>query len=99
MKQKELEMELLLPCLEEEGALELQYENEALDARDCGSYEGAALRIWSRSPVNWKNPRSMDVFGWIDKSDKIANIKICGFDYAKNEHDNYWVSFHQVNLL
>ena len=40
MKQKELEMEL--HRLEEEGALKLQYEKEALDARVSGSDDGAA---------------------------------------------------------
>ena len=48
MKQKELDMEL--HRLEEEMTLKLEYEKEALDARDSGSEDGAALSIGSRSP-------------------------------------------------
>ena len=67
MKQKDLVMES--HRLEEEGAHNLEYENGALDARDSGSVEGAALSIRSRSPFNWKCPRSKDVFGWLHKSE------------------------------
>ena len=49
MRQKEIEMELHRL---EEGALKLQYEKEALDARDSGSDDGAASSIRSRSPFN-----------------------------------------------
>ena len=69
--------------LEEEGALKLHYEKEALDARDSGSDDGAAPSIRSRSPFNWKSPGSQDVFGWLDQSDKFANFKYCSFDHTK----------------
>ena len=78
IKQKELEMELHRL---EEGALKLQYEKEALDARDSVSDYGAANSIRSRSPFNWKSPKSKDVFGWPDQSDKFANFKDCSFDH------------------
>ena len=97
MKQKELEMEL--HRLEEEGALKLQYEKEALDARDSGSDDGAAPSIRSRFPFNWKSPKSKDVFGWLEQSDKFANFKDCSFDHTKNGHENYRVSFDRENLL
>ena len=47
MRQKEIEFELHRL---EEGALKLQYEKEALDARDSGSDDGAAPSKRSRSP-------------------------------------------------
>ena len=52
MKQKELEMEL--HRLEDEVALQLEYEKEAVDVRDSGFDDCAALRIKIRSPFNWK---------------------------------------------
>ena len=48
MKQKELEKDL--HRLEEESALKLQNEKEALEARDSGSDDGAVVSIRSRSP-------------------------------------------------
>ena len=72
MKQKELEMEL--HRLEEEGALKLQYEKEALDARDSGADDGAAPSIGSRSLSNWESPKSKDVFVWLAQSDRFANF-------------------------
>ena len=92
MKQKEIEMELHRL---EEGALKLQYEKEALDARDFGSDDG----IRSRSPFNWKSPGSKDVFRCLDQSDKFANFKDCSFDHTENGHDNYRVSFGRESLL
>ena len=97
MKQKELEIEL--HRLEEEMTLKLEYEREALDARGSGSEDGAVLSIKSRSPFNWKSPRSKDVFGWLDKSDKFTNFKDCSLDHTRNGHDNYRVSFDRENLL
>ena len=72
-KQKNNEMEL--HRWEEEGALKLKYEKEALDVRDCVSDDGASLSIRRRSPFNWRSPRSKDVFGWLGKSDMFANFK------------------------
>ena len=97
MKQKELEMEL--HRLEEEMTLKLEYEKEALDARDSGSEDGAAISIRSQSPFNWISPRSKDVFGWLDKSDKFTNFKDCSSDHTRNGHDNYRVSFDRESLL
>ena len=45
MKQKELEVDLYR--WEEEGELKLQFEKEALDARDSGSDDGAPPSIRS----------------------------------------------------
>ena len=73
-----------LNSLEEYGVLKPEYKIEALDARDFVSDDGAARSIRSRSPFNWKKPRSKDFFGWLDESDKFANFKDCSFDYAKN---------------
>ena len=92
MKQKEIEMELHRL---EEGALKLQYEKEALDARDSGSDDG----IRSRSPFNWRSPGSKDVFRCLDQSDKFANFKDCSFDHTENGHDNYRVGFGRESLL
>ena len=97
MKQKELEMEL--HRLEEECALKLQYEKEALDARDSGSDDGAVPSLGSRLPFNWKSPKSKDVFVWLDQSDKFANFKESSFDHTKNGHENYRVSFDRESLL
>ena len=85
--------------LREEGALKLQYEKEALDARASGSGDGAAPSIRSRSPFNWKSPRGKDIFGWLDQADKFANFKDCSFDHTKNGQENYRVSFDQESLL
>ena len=84
---------------EEEGALKLKYEKEALDARDCVSDDGASLSIRRRSPFNWRSPRSKDVFGWLGKSDMFANFKDCSFDYAKYGHIIYRVSFERESSL
>ena len=50
LKRKELEMEMQL--FEEEGALKLEYEKEALDARVPDSDDSTAPSIRSRSPFN-----------------------------------------------
>ena len=50
LKRKELEMEMQL--FEEEGALELEYEKEALDARASDFDDSAAPSIRSRSSFN-----------------------------------------------
>ena len=59
-----MEMQLF----EEEGALRLEYEKEALDARASDSDDSAAPSIRSRSPFNWKTPKYKDVSGWLDNS-------------------------------
>ena len=59
LKRKGLEMEMKL--FEEEGALKLECEKEALDARASDSDETAAPSIRSRSPFNWKTPKKKDV--------------------------------------
>ena len=97
LKQKELEIEL--HRLEGQGAFELQYEKEALDARDSGSDDGAPPSIRSRSPFNWKSLRSKDFFGWLDQSDMFARFKGCSFDHTKSGQDNYRLSFDRESLL
>ena len=69
MKQKELEM--LLHCLEEVCALKGQNEKEAFDARDSCFDDAARPSKKSRSPFNWNSPRSKDVFGGLDQTDKL----------------------------
>ena len=61
LKRKELEMEMQL--FEEEGALKLEFEKEALDARAPDNDDSAAPTIQSRSPFNWKTPKNKDVSG------------------------------------
>ena len=85
--------------MDEEGALKLQYEKEALEARDSGSDGCTALSIRSLSPSNWKSPRSKDVFGWLDQSDSFADFNDCSCDYTVNRRDNYRVSFDRECLL
>ena len=50
LKKKELELEMQL--FEEEGALKLEYEKKALDARASDTDESAALSFRRRSPFN-----------------------------------------------
>ena len=52
-----------MQLFEEEGALKLEYEKEALDARASDSDKSAAPSIRSRSPFNWKTPKNKDVSG------------------------------------
>ena len=56
LKRKDLEMAMQL--FEEEGALKLEYEKEALDARASDSDDSAAPSIRFRSPFNWKTRRT-----------------------------------------
>ena len=86
LKRKELEMEMQF--FEEEGALKLEYEKEALDARAPDSDEYAAPSIRSRSPFNWKTPKNKDVPGWLDISDKFSNLHDFSLERAKTRIDN-----------
>ena len=52
---------------EEESALEMEYETEALDASYSVSDDDAALITRNQSLFNWKSSRSKDVFGWLDE--------------------------------
>ena len=99
MKRKELEMEMQL--FEEEGALKLEYEKEALDARASDSDESAAASIRSRSPFNWKTPKNKDVSSWLDNSDKFSNLQEYSFERAKTRIDNNYprVSFNREGVL
>ena len=99
MKRKELEMEMQL--FEEEGALKLEYEKEALDARASDSDESAAASIRSISPFNWKTPKNKDVSGWLDNSDKFSNLHDYSFEPAKIRIDNNYprVSFNREGIL
>ena len=95
LKRKELEMEMQL--FEEEGALKLEYEKEALDARASDSDDS----IRSRSPFNWKTPKNKDVSGWLDNSDKFSNLHDYSFERAKTRIDNNYprVSFNRKGVL
>ena len=98
LKRKELEMEMQL--FEEEGALKLEYEKEAIDARASDSDESAAPSIRSRSPFNWKTPKNKDVSGWLDNSDKFSNLYDYSFERAKTRIDNNYprVSFNREGV-
>ena len=61
LKRKELEMEM--QNFEEESALKLEHEKEALDARASDSDDSAFPSIRSRSTFNWKTPKNKDVSG------------------------------------
>ena len=99
LKRNELEMEMQL--FEEEGALKLDYEKEALDARASDSDDSAAPSIRSRSPFNWKTPKNKDVSGWLDNSDKFSNLLDYSFERAKTKIDNNFprVSFNRESVL
>ena len=85
----------------EEGALKLEYEKEALDARASDSDESAAPSVRSRSPFNWKTPKNKDVSGWLDNSDKFSNFHDYSFERAKTRIDNNYprVSFNCEGVL
>ena len=99
LKRKELEMETQL--FEEEGALKLEYEKEALDARASDSDDSAAPSVRSRSPFNRKTSENKDVSVWIDNSDKISNFHAYSFKRAKTRIDNNYlrVSFNRECVL
>ena len=99
LKRKELEMEMQF--FEEEGALKLEYEKEALDARASDSDESAAPSIRSRSPFNWKTSNNKDVSGWLDNSDKISNLHDYSFEPAKTRIDSNYprVSFNHEGVF
>ena len=99
LKRKELEMEIQL--FEEEGALKLEYEKEALDARASDSDESAAPSIRSRSPFNWKTPKNKDVSGWLDNSDKFSKLHDYRLERAKTriDNNNRRVSFNREDVL
>ena len=99
LKRKELEMEMQL--FEEEGALKLEYEKEALDARASDSDGSATPSIRSRLPFNWKTPKKKDVSGWLDNSDEFSNLHDYSFEHAKTRIDNNYprVSFNRDGVL
>ena len=99
LKRKELEMEMQL--FEEEGALKLEYEKEALDAREPDSDDSAAPSNRSRSPFNCKTPKNKDVSSWLDNSDKFSNLHNYSFERAKTKIDNNYprVSFNRESVL
>ena len=92
-----MEMQLF----EEEGALKLEYEKDALDARASDSDESAAPSIRSRTPFNWKTPKNNDVSGWLDNSDKFSKLHDYSFERAKTRIDNNYprVSFNREGVL
>ena len=98
LKRKELEKEMQL--FEEEGALKLEYEKEALDARASDYDDIAAPSIRSRSPFNWKTPKNKDVSGWLDNSDKLYKLHDYSFERAKTRIGNNYprVSFNREGV-
>ena len=92
-----MEMQLF----EEEGALKLEYEKEALDARASDSDDSAATNIRSRSRFIWKTPKNKDVFGWLDDSDKFSILHDYSFERAKTRIDNNYprASFNREIVL
>ena len=99
LKRKELEMEIQL--FEEQDALKLEYEKEAIDARASDSDDSAAPSILSRSPFNWKTPKNKDVSGWLDNSDKFSKLHDYSFERAKTRIDNNYprVSFNREGVF
>ena len=99
LKRKDLEMEMQL--FEEKGALKLEYEKKALDARASDSDDTTALSIRSRSPFNWKTPKNKDVSGWLNNSDKFSNLHDYSFERAKTRIDNNYprLSFNHEGVL
>ena len=95
MKRKELETEVQFH--EDEGALKLQYEKEALDARASDSDHRAAPGIRSRSPFNCRTPKNKDVSGWLDNWDKFSNLHVYSFERAKTRMENNYprISFNR----
>ena len=90
-----------MQLFEEEGALKLEYEKEALNARASDFDESAAPSIRSRSPFNWKTPKNKDVSGWLDNSDRFSNLHDYSFERAKTKIDNNYlrVSFNREGVL
>ena len=86
---------------EEEGALTLKYEKEALDARASDSDDSAAPSIRSRSPFKWKTPKNKDVSDRLDNSNKLSNLHDYSFERAKTRIDfNYpRISFNREVVL
>ena len=99
LKSKEFEMEMQL--FEEEGALKLEYEKEALDERASDSHDSAAPSTRSRSPFNWKTPKNKDVSGSLDNSDKFSYLHDYSFESVKTRIDNYYhrASFNREGIL
>ena len=99
LKRKELELDVQL--FEEEGALKLEYEKEALDARAPDSDDSAAPSIRSRSSFNWQTPKNEDVSGWLENSDKFSNLNDYSFERAKTRIVNSYprVSFNREGVL
>ena len=99
LKRKETEMEMQL--FEEEGALKLEYEKEALDARASDSDDSAAPIIRGRSPFNWKTPKNKDFSGWLDNSDKFSSLHDYSFERAKTRINNNYprVSFNREGVF
>ena len=79
-----------------EGALKLEYEKEALDARASDSDDSAAPSIRSRSPFNWKTSKN-NVSSWFNDS----NLHDYSFERAKTRIDNNYprVSFNREGVL
>ena len=85
MKQTQLEMEL--HRLEREGALKLQQEKVAVDARHSSSEDGSAL---SRTiAFQWENPRSKNVFVWIIKLTVSIKNVLLNSDPMRRTFQNY----------
>ena len=99
LKRKELEIEMQF--FEEECALKLEYEKEALDARASDSDDSAAPSIRSRSPFIWITPKNKDVSGWLDNSEKFSNLHDYSFERVKTRIDNNYsrLSFNRKGVI
>ena len=95
------EFEMQEQIFEEEGALKLEYEKEALDARASDSDDSAAPSIRSRSPLKWKTPKNKDVSDRLDNSKKLSNLHNFSFERATTRIDyNYpQISFNREGVL
>ena len=85
----------------EEGALKLECEKKALDARTSDSDDSAVPSIRSRSPFNWETPKNKDDYGWPDNSDKFSSLHDYSSERAKTRIDNNYprVSFNCEGVL
>ena len=90
-----------MQLFEEESALKLEYEKEALDAKASDSDDNATPSNRSRSPFNWKTTKNKDVSCWLYNSDKFTNLHDYSFERSKTRIDTNCprLSFNRERVL
>ena len=89
MNGKELELEMQL--FEENGALNLEYQKDALDLKDLDSDDDADPSMRSRYPLKWNERRNRDTSFWrdrLERSNKPEKAYKQNFEGSKNEPEN-----------